>query len=243
MAVREPAALAALAPLEAALDVTFADPRLLLAAVTHRSYLNETVAPDSEDNERLEFLGDALIDVVAGDFLYRLLPAAREGDLTALRASLVCEPVLARFARELGLGVFLRLGRGEAASGGRDRPSVLCDAFEAVVGAMYLDRGFRDVQRFLLGFFEPELEAVRAADGMKDAKSRFQELAQSLWQRTPHYETASESGPDHEKRFVVEVKVGDEVWGAGEGPSKAIAARRAAGAALERLAAQPLRDT
>jgi ribonuclease III len=224
-----------LAGLEAALGVRFVDRGLLLAAVTHRSYLNEVEAPDSGDNERLEFLGDALVDFVAADLLFRHQPEAREGEMTALRAALVCEPALAAFARRIGLGAYLRLGRGEAATGGRDRSGALGDAFEAVIGALYLDQGLPAVEAFVTACFLPELEALLARRRYKDAKSTFQELAQRAWQVTPEYRTAAESGPDHAKWFVVSVHLAGVEWGVGEGPSKAEAARVAAAAAIERM--------
>lgn len=221
--------------LEAAIGVSFRDRRLLLAALTHRSHINEVERPDSDDNERLEFLGDALVDFVAAAYLYRLRTESREGDLTAIRAALVCERALARYARQLSLGRHIRLGRGEAASGGRDRPALLCDAFEALVGALYLDRGLAAARRLVMRFLECELESLLAEQQFKDAKSRFQEHAQHRWQITPHYETVAESGPDHAKHFEVRVHVASAVWGTGEGPSKSSAARRAAVAALRRL--------
>ncbi len=224
-----------LTAIEAVLRTTFDDRKLLLSALTHRSHVNEAVQPDCADNERLEFLGDALLDFVVGSYLYRQLPQAHEGELTAVRAALVCETALARYARSLDLGRFLRLGRGEAASGGRGRAALLSDAFEALVGALYLDQGVTAVERFVLRFLEPEVAAVLAGQRLKDAKSRFQEVAQHRWQTTPRYHTVRESGPDHSKTFVVQVSVGGEVWGSGEGRSKASAARQAAIAALRRL--------
>ncbi|MFN2252222.1 MAG: ribonuclease III [Anaerolineae bacterium] len=221
--------------LEAAWGVRFNDHDLALTALTHRSYLNEVAEPDTGDNERMEFLGDALLDFVAGRYLYEQLPAAREGELTALRAALVCEGALAGYARQLGLGQYLRLGRGENSSGGRDRSAILCNAFEALVGALYLDAGMAVVEAFVLDYLAPELTAVLAEQHVKDAKSRFQEFAQRRWQVTPEYRTVSESGPDHEKWFVVAVALDDEVWGVGEGRSKTAAAREAAGAALEKV--------
>ncbi len=227
-----------LARLEAAIGVSFQDRWLLLAAVTHRSYLNEVQAPDTPDNERLEFLGDAFLDFVAGDYLYHRLPDAREGTLTAVRSSLVRQETLARFARELELGGFLRLSRGEAASGGRARPGILCDAFEALVGALFVDQGPAIGRAFVLRFLAPEAEAVLRGQRLQDAKSQFQELAQSRWQVTPHYQTLAETGPDHARTFVVQVCVGEAAWGAGEGRSKSEAAQRAALAAVDRLLLQ-----
>jgi len=227
------AAAAAVDALEATLGVRFNERRLLLRALTHRSWINEHDEPGAADNERLEFLGDALIDFVAGDYLFRNLPEAQEGELTVLRARLVKEPTLARIAADLGMGAVLRLGRGEIQGGGRERPAILCDVFEAVVGALYIDRGYDLAFEATLRWMMPEIERVLGQDRAKDPKSTFQERVQAARQITPHYETVAESGPDHDKRFEVEVSVGDEVWATGEGRSKAGAARDAARRALE----------
>jgi ribonuclease-3 len=221
-----------LSDLSAVLGHRFRDERLLLAAVTHRSFVNESGGAGVVDNERLEYLGDAFVDLVTAEFLYRSLPEAQEGVLTALRAALVCQATLARFARQLGLGRYLRLGRGEAAGGGRDRAAVLGDAFEAVVGAVYLDGGSAIARDLLMRFLEPEAEAVLAEQSLRDTKSVFQEEVQRRWRVTPQYVTVAEDGPPHERRFVVEVRVNGAVWGTGTGRSKALAARRAAAVAL-----------
>ncbi len=226
------------AALEAKLGIRFSERALLLTALTHRSYLNEVSAPGMADNERLEFLGDAFIDYVAARYLFGRLPQAREGELTAVRAALVCEAATARYARRIGLGAFLRLGRGEEASGGRTRAALLGDAFEALVGAILLDAGPEEAERFVLRLLQAELRAVLAGKRTADSRSRFQEIAQERWQQTPRYVTVSELGPDHAKRFAVQVCVGDQVWGCGEGSSKAMAARRAAMAALQALQRQ-----
>jgi ribonuclease-3 len=223
------------ASLQQRMDLTFRDANLLQTALTHRSYLNEADEPGIADNERLEYLGDALVDFAAARFLFETQPEAREGQLTSLRAALVCEPALAGYARELGLGEHLRLGRGEEASGARDRNGILGDAFEAVIAAIYLDQGYEPVERLLLRFFRPELAEVLVQASTKDAKSLFQELVQHAWQTTPAYETVSSSGPDHDKSFEVCVRVGSDKWGVGAGRSKAEAAQRAAEVALERL--------
>lgn len=224
--------------LEARLGHVFKDRSLLVGALTHGSHRNESGAKDLPDNERLEFLGDAVVDFVAADQLFRSLPRAREGELTALRAALVCEPSLAAFARELGLGGFLQLGKGEAASGGRDRATLLCDSFEALVGALYLDGGWDVAARFVAGFLLEAQARVLSERAHKDAKSRFQELTQRRWQATPSYVTVATSGPDHQRHFVVEVRVEETGWGRGEGRSKALAAQAAAEEALRRFAAQ-----
>jgi ribonuclease-3 len=227
-----------LATLEERLGYSFRERGFLLAALTHRSYLNETWEPDAEDNERLEFLGDALLDFIAGDLLYHELPDAPEGELTAVRAALVCEPALAKLASGLNLGAFMRLGKGEAASGGRERSGLLCDAFEAVVGALFLDGGVEAVRDFVTPLFREELRTTLDGSALKDSKSRLQETSQRIWQVTPRYETVAAEGPDHAKEFVVQAVVGDRVWGQGSGRSKSAAARRAALEALNHIRAE-----
>jgi ribonuclease-3 len=203
--------------------------------MTHRSYLNENSEIGHSDNERLEFLGDALLDFVTAEYLYDRFPKTREGSLTSLRAALVKSSTLANFARQIDLGQYLLLGRGEATSGGRNRRPLLCAAFEALVGAILLDQGLTTAQNFLLRFIEPELAEITAYDLDKDAKSELQEISQAKWQLTPAYRTISEDGPDHAKEFTVEVIIGEETWGQGIGRNKQMAAQRAARQALERI--------
>ena len=222
--------------LQARLGLEFADPNMLLSALTHGSWLNEAIVDDVPDGERLEFLGDALVDFVAADYLFRRLPGAPEGELTRLRAALVCEPALAGFARQLALGEYLRVGKGEHASGGRQRPAILADAFESLVGAVLIDRGFAAAESLVMRFVAPELEEVQRRHRSKDAKSRFQELSQKRWQLTPRYETVETSGPDHLLSFVVEARVAGRTLGVGHGRSKAHAAQMAAEAALDTAA-------
>jgi ribonuclease-3 len=216
------------------LGIRFANPSLLTRALTHRSYLNEN-SHAVEDNERLEFLGDAVLDFVVGAWVYQRCPEMAEGDLTRLRSALVRNEQLAEFARQVGLGRALRMGRGEAASGGRDRDGVLGSAFEAVIGALYLDAGLTAVEEYM----DPLLESVRERVLMRaeiyDPKSRFQEWAQSEKLGTPRYTTVAASGPDHAKVFEVEVRIKDHTYGKGSGPSKQIAAQIAAQTALEAL--------
>lgn len=216
------------------LGLSFTNLGLLTRALTHRSYLNENHHV-LEDNERLEFLGDAVLDFVVGAWVYHHCPEMPEGDLTRIRSALVCTDTLAAFARQLDLGVALRLGRGELASGGRERDTLLCAAFEAVIGALYLDAGIPAVQRFI----EPLLESVRdrVLDRAEifDPKSTLQEWAQAQRLGTPHYHTVETSGPDHARTFVVEVRINDQVYGRGNGPSKHLAAQNAAQSALEAL--------
>ncbi|MDH7485376.1 MAG: ribonuclease III [Anaerolineae bacterium] len=222
---------------EAAIGLVFRDKSLLLRALTHRSFLNEYPEFPIADNERLEFLGDAVLDFLVGEFVYHRFPEMREGDLTNLRAALVRREALADFAMQMELGRFLRMGRGEVESGGRERSATLCAAFEALVGALYLDQGLERVRDFVLPFIEPELARVQEEALEKDPKSRLQEWSQAELHATPHYRTVAERGPDHAKEFTVEVTIGGEPYGLGVGHSKQAAAQAAAAAALERLAA------
>ena len=220
---------------EAVFGITFADKTLLQRALTHRSYVNENPDFPLEDNERLEYLGDAILDFVIGEYLYHHFPEMQEGNLTSLRAALVKTETLARFAIQLDLGQYLFVGRGEAESGGRERQANLCAAFEALVGAIYLDQGLEAVEDFIAPLVEPELERVIQGELNKDAKSLLQELSQDLLQLTPAYRTIGEKGPDHAKEFTVEVIIGGQVYGRGQGPSKQAAAQGAARAALQRF--------
>jgi len=221
-------------PLEEKLGVDFRDRSLLSRAMTHRSYLNENPDWSLEDNERLEFLGDAVLDFVVGAYLYHHFPEMDEGELTSLRAALVRAKTLARFAHQLDLGHFLLLGYGEAESGGRERIPILCATFEAVVGALYLDQGLEEVQSLVEQFIGPALVEIMADSLHKDAKSEFQVWAQAKYNMTPHYEVVDSSGPDHAKTFTVQVLVGDTVWGEGSGRSKQLSAQAAATMALAR---------
>jgi ribonuclease-3 len=214
--------------------IAMSNPSLLRRALTHRSYLNEH--PDAlEDNERLEYLGDAALDFITAAWLYNRYPEMDEGDLTRLRSSLVRTEQLADFARQLGLGESLLLGKGEEASGGRDRSALLCDAFEAFIGAIFLDLGLDKV----IEFMEPRLE--RAADlvleheSLLDPRSELQIWAQAAWGETPRYVTVDTFGPDHERQFLIEVRVGDALSGQGKGRSKQEAAQKAAADALSKI--------
>lgn len=205
----------------------FSDQELLQQALTHRSYINEHGAAEG-DNERLEFLGDAVLDFLVGEILFQRFPAMPEGQLTRLRAALVRTESLAQLAREIRLGESLRMGKGEEVSGGRDRINNLCGAFEAVTGALYLDQGLVAVREFMLPRLESLLDQVLEEAIYKDARSRLQEWSQATLNKTPAYRTVSATGPDHEKEFVIEVLIGDKVAGRGVGRSKQIAAQAAA---------------
>jgi ribonuclease-3 len=221
-----------LATLEAALGHSFRDRRLALDALTHRSYAYEFAGPGVVSNERLEFLGDAALALVSAGLLYQLRPDAPEGDLTQLRAALVRASTLATLARRLGLGPLLRLGRGEDATGGRDRDLLIASAFEAVIGALYLDAGLDAVRAWLEPLLRDEAARAIAQRRIKDAKSLLQELAQGRLSVTPRYEVISQEGPAHERLFSVRALLGDVIIGSGQGRSKREAEQAAASAAL-----------
>jgi ribonuclease-3 len=204
---------------------------LLSRALTHRSYLNEH--PEAlEDNERLEFLGDAVLDFLVGAWLYNHYPEMSEGQLTRLRSALVRTEQLAAFAREIDLGAAMRLGRGEGRAGGRQREALLCGTFEAVIGALYLDSGLAAVSEFMRPRLEAAAIQILAKRKDQDPKSQLQELVQSRGFLPPQYRTVSTSGPEHEKIFEVEVLVNGQVYGHGVGHSKRAAAKVAAREAL-----------
>jgi ribonuclease-3 len=207
--------------------VAFADPALLNRALTHRSFINEHPSA-VEDNERLEFLGDACLDMTSAAWLYQRFPELDEGELTRLRSSLVRTEQLAEFARELQLGEVVLLGKGEAASGGRQRVALLCDVFEAFVGAIYLDGGHEAVERFMEARFDRAVTRALDDGSLIDPRSRLQIWAQADLNATPRYTTVDSHGPDHAREFVVEVEVGEMLRSRGQGRSKQEAAQDAA---------------
>jgi len=219
--------------LEQALGIHFQNPALLQMALTHRSYIYETAGVGLSSNERLEFLGDSILAFISADYLYHTFPELSEGELSDLRAALVREETLANFAREIELGSFLLMGKGEQSSGGSQR--VLASAFEAILGALYLDQGIEAVQRFLLPRLEPLAHNIVSERLFKDAKSLFQELAQAHNGITPSYRLVSQEGPSHQREFTVEALLGEEVAGRGKGRSKQAAEREAARVALLKL--------
>jgi ribonuclease III len=212
----------------------FHDWLLLSRALTHRSYLNEHTEA-LEDNERLEFLGDAVLDFIVGAWLYNRCPEMPEGDLTRLRSALVYTEQLAEFGRKIGLGRAMRLGRGETQAGGRERPALLCDTFEGLIGALYLDSGLDAVRNFISPLLEEAADDALINQKIEDPKSRFQEWAQAQGFTTPQYITRSATGPDHSKFFEVDVVSDGQIFGSGTGHSKSIAAKSAAQDALRRL--------
>lgn len=219
-------------------DIPFEDSSLLRRALTHRSFVNEH-SEALEDNERLEYLGDAAIDFLTAAWLYNHFPEMDEGQLTRMRSALVRTEQLAEFARELNLGDSLRLGRGEEASGGRDRPALLCAAFEAVVGALYLDGGYSALVEFLEPRLERAAKTVLDDQTLLDPRSSLQIWAQAELGETPRYTTVDAFGPDHAREFIVDVNVGGSLRGRGHGHSKQEAAQNAAADALTK-AGQPV---
>jgi ribonuclease III len=221
--------------LEAVLGHHFGDRALLETALRHASWCNEQHGGERrEDNERFEFLGDAVLDLVVGHALMTRYPQLREGELSVTRAQVVSEAGLSEVAGQLGLGQWLMLGKGEEKSGGRTKPSILADAFEAILAAVYLDGGFdaaREVVERLLG---PRIETVEFK-GFYDFKTRLQETAQARLKATPTYHVVQELGPDHDKRFVVAVQIGDDEWARAVGKSKKEAEQMAAAEAHFRL--------
>jgi ribonuclease-3 len=216
------------------LGLSFKDPSLLRRALTHRSYLNEN--PEAvEDNERLEFLGDAALDFVTAGWLYHRYPEMDEGALTRLRSALVRTEQLAEFAQSIELGEALLLGRGEVAMGGRQRPAILCATFEALIGAMYIDSGVNQVIEFMEPRLSMAAKKILESEKLIDARSVLQMWAQGELGVTPKYETVDAFGPDHAREFIVEVRVGKKITARGQGHSKQEAAQRAATAALKNV--------
>lgn len=215
--------------LQARTGVTFQSIALLKQAFTHASYRNEHRKSAMEDNERLEFLGDAVLELVVSDHLYRARPDLPEGELTRMRAAIVCEPALVRFARRLGFHQYVRLGKGEERSGGRERPALLADVFEAFIGALYLDQGMEPARQFV----HDHVIAVLQPDTVQpDYKTTLQERVQQQAGRELRYRIVEERGPAHAREFVANVLIGDDVMGIGAGRSKKEAEQSAARCAL-----------
>ena len=210
----------------------FQTPGLLSQALTHSSYANEKHMKKGSDNERLEFLGDAVLEIVSSEFLYLNYPKLPEGDLTKMRASLVCEPTLAFCTRQLNLGDYLLLGKGEDMTGGRKRKSILSDALEAVIGAIYLDGGFASAKEFILKFILTDIEHKQL---FYDSKTILQEVVQASYKEELCYRLVGEEGPDHDKHFMVEAWIGEMLIGKGEGHTKEAAEQEAAYQALLKL--------
>ncbi|PIR23620.1 MAG: ribonuclease III [Deltaproteobacteria bacterium CG11_big_fil_rev_8_21_14_0_20_45_16] len=217
------------------IGVKFKDPKLLDLSVTHRSFIHEHKLSIDQSNERLEFLGDAVLGICISEMLIRAFPLEAEGVLSKRRAALVNQKTLAKLAVELGIGEALKLGRGEEKTGGREKKSLLCDAFEAVVGAIYLDQGLKVVQDYLEALFRSLIPDSKKVETSQDYKTRLQEFYQSQFRKSPRYKVVAESGPDHSKTFEVEIELQDKTIVHGTGSSKREAEQDAARKALEIL--------
>lgn len=213
----------------------FQNEHLLVQALTHSSYANEKHMKKLSDNERLEFLGDAVLEIISSDFLYKNYPQKPEGELTKLRASIVCEPTLALCTEAIHLGDYLYLGNGEDLTGGRKRKSILSDALEAVIGAIYLDGGFANAKEFVLKYILTDIEHKQL---FYDSKTILQEIVQAGYNEELNYQLIREEGPDHDKRFVVEARIGEKSIGEGMGHTKKAAEQEAAYQALLKLKQQ-----
>lgn len=219
--------------LEKKIGYQFKNFALLEQALTHSSFANEHRRRGLQDNERLEFLGDAVLETASSEFLYHHYPQMKEGDLTKLRASIVCEPTLALCTRELSLGKYLRLGKGEDKAGGRERDSIVSDAMEALIGAIYLDGGFANAKEFVERFILTDIEHKKL---FYDSKTILQEHIQAqAKEETVEYQLIAEEGPDHDKKFIVQVVVGGQVIGKGNGKTKKAAEQDAAYQAMIQL--------
>ncbi|HEX7017364.1 MAG TPA: ribonuclease III [Patescibacteria group bacterium] len=212
----------------------FTNQQLLITALTHRSALNESVSTATESNERLEFLGDAVLELITTEFLFDKFPQEPEGILTAYRSALVKTTTLAEVAIELGVGVELYMSKGEEAGGGRENPGLLADTLEAIIGALYLDQGAEVVRSFLTQVLFPKFDQIKKEKLYKDAKSLLQEVVQAQGYQAPNYEVVAEVGPDHDKQFTIVVRIGDHIAGKGTGKSKQLAQQAAAREALEK---------
>ncbi|WP_416826876.1 ribonuclease III [Ectobacillus polymachus] len=220
------------------IGIEFTNEKLLIQAFTHSSYVNEHRKKPHEDNERLEFLGDAVLELTVSQYLFQKYPTMSEGELTKLRASIVCEPSLVQFANELSFGEFVLLGKGEEMTGGRERPALLADVFEAFIGALYLDQGLAVVWNFLTEIVYPKINEG-AFSHVMDFKSQLQELIQREGNGSIEYEILHEKGPAHSREFVSHVTLNGEILGMGTGRSKKEAEQHAASEALKKLKEHP----
>ena len=213
----------------------FENIQLLNESLTHSSFANENKKRNIQYNERLEFLGDAVLSIVISEYLFKRLPTVQEGDLTKIRASIVCEPSLARCSQNMNIGKYLLLGKGEEATGGRERVSILADTYEAVIGAIYLDGRFENVKQFILYSLKNTIEDAISGRVFQDYKTHLQEIIQSENIERITYEVVNEEGPDHNKVFHVHVRIGNKIVGKGSGKSKKEAEQNAAKEALKEV--------
>ena len=221
--------------LQEKIEIEFDDLELLTRALTHKSYANERREQSLKDNERLEFLGDAVLDLIVNQYLFVQYPNYPEGELAQIRSVVVSALTLAEKSREIDLGKYLLLGKGEEATGGRERNSILADAFEALIGSIYLDQGLEVAQDFILELLIPNINMVEQGNHIQDYKTLLQELLQKNSDHRPQYEVIKEEGPDHNKLFTVQVKFKGEVLGVGTGSSKKRAQQSSAKEAIEKV--------
>lgn len=224
-----------LSKFEDTIKYTFNNIELLKKAFTHSSYANEKHIEKYDNNERLEFLGDAILELVISDYIYNNFPRMPEGELTKLRAGTVCESSLAERARIIRIGEFIMLGKGEETTGGRERDSILADAFEAVIGSIYLDGGISSARKYILEQLEATVNKTNVSLSIIDCKTRLQEEIQKISKEPLHYEIINESGPDHNKVFTSAVKHNGTILGSGSGKSKKEAEQAAAATALREM--------
>lgn len=221
--------------LEKILDYRFKNKNLLQEAFTHKSYLNESKRQEGRDNERLEFLGDAVLDLVISEQLMIQNPLFPEGDLSKMKSKMVSERALERVSRRMNLGKFLFLGKGEELTGGREKASLLADSLEAIIAAIYIDGGFASAKRFTMLAFSPEFESLDQSKELQDFKTELQEYCQREFDTLPKYNVLKEIGPDHKKIFEVEISIKGKLLGSGKGRSKKEAEQQSARKALEKL--------
>lgn len=221
--------------LESVIGYTFKEKMNLLLALTHSSYANEKRYDGLNSNERLEFLGDSVLNIITSEYIYRNFPSLPEGEMTKTRASIVCEGSLVKCAAKIMLGNHIMLGRGEENTGGRTRTSILSDAFEALIGAIYLDGGLREAEAFIHRSMSELFNDSGSSEIFVDYKTQLQEIIQKSGEQKVSYRIIDEKGPDHNKQFVAQISVGDQVLGNGEGKSKKEAEQNAAKVALNKL--------
>ena len=219
--------------LEKKLGITFKDKDLLTTALTHRSYLNENYDTHLSNNERLEFLGDAVLELITTEYLFKTYPERAEGELTSFRSALVKTASLSETAFELTIGDYIYMSRGEEVTGGRKRPYILANTFESLLGAIYLDQGYEVARKFVIEKLVPKISQIIENRLDIDPKSKLQEVSQEVLNYTPVYELVSADGPDHDKEFVMAVKITNRIFGQGKGKSKQEAEQNAAQAALD----------
>jgi ribonuclease III len=228
--------MADLVSLQNIIEINFNDTALLELALVHSSYINEKPGLTPDSNERLEFLGDAVLGLVIAQKLFQDLPQSAEGELTRLRSALVRRETLAQIARTINLGEYLYMGKGEELGGGRDKPANLAGAFESLIAAIYLDQNLAAARKFIIRLFGPEIYKQAHQSAGTDYKSKLQEIIQAEHQIAPSYHLVQATGPDHAKQFVVEVRMGENVLGRGSGTSKKMAEMEAAHQVLKILA-------